>query len=310
MIKYIKKLLMITAVVLFTGMLPVVSANADTSGDYEYNKNADGKTATITKYNGGASEIVIPDTIGELTVTRIKEWAFKGKSFTSVVIPDTVNSIGNNAFAECESLSKVKFSAGVTTIGTYAFGKCKALSELIFPEGSKLSSIGNEAFRDCTSLSKVVFPDSLTTIGTYAFYGCKGITKIELGVNSVSEGAFKSCTSLKEVNLSDGVTSIGKYAFMNCTGLKLITIPASVTSIADNSVGYKYYYEDMENGGSVKNGIVTNKYEAGSTAEEYAKTNKLDYILADTPDVTHHAALTKVDAKAATRLETGNIEYY
>jgi len=62
--------------------------------DYDWIVNDDGG-ATITGYNGGGGEVVIPDTLGGFTVTEIASSAFAGKGLTKVTIPDSVTNIGS-----------------------------------------------------------------------------------------------------------------------------------------------------------------------------------------------------------------------
>ena len=153
--------------------------------------------------------------------------AFSG----SYAIPDSVTSIGDDAFNYCEFLTSVTIPDSVTSIGEGAFEDCTSLTSVTIPDS--VTSIGSSAFEDCTSLTSVTIPDSVTSIVDYAFDGCTSLTSVTIpdSVTSIGELAFGSCTSLTSVTIPDSVTYIGYSAFNGCTSLTSVTIPDSVTSI-------------------------------------------------------------------------------
>ena len=138
------------------------------------------------------------------------------ESLESIVIPDSVTSIGNRAFNECDSLRSVVISDGVTSIGDGAFQFCSSLNDIIIPDS--VTSIGIYAFGECTSLSSLVISDSVTSIGNWAFYYCDALRSVVIpdGVTSIGVGAFIGCKSLKSLEIPDSVTSIGFGAFSYC----------------------------------------------------------------------------------------------
>jgi BspA type Leucine rich repeat region (6 copies) len=187
-------------------------ASASVQGQFEYTVNAN-NTITITSYTGPPWDVIIPANINGLTVSSIGDSAFAGSSVSGVTIPDSVNSIGEEAFYFCRSLASVTLGNGVTNMGIEAFYYCTSLSSLTISNG--VTGIGDEAFMYCTSLASVTIPGS---------------------VNSIGDDAFSECTNLTNVIIDNGVTSIGQYAFEQCN-LTSVTIPGSVTKIED----YAFY---------------------------------------------------------------------
>jgi hypothetical protein len=155
-------------------------------------------------------------------------------SIETAVITKGVTSIGNTAFAECESLSSITIPDTVTSIGKNAFYSCKSLISVDIP--SSVTDIGNRVFEGCESLVSVAMPDSLTSIPDWMFYNCESLTDMAIpsSVITIGEYAFKWCSSLKSLEIPDGVVSIGDDAFGECSALMSISIPSSVVSIGDD----------------------------------------------------------------------------
>ena len=154
---------------------------------------------------------------------------------SSVVIPDSVTSIGYNAFYDCRSLSNIIFPNSVTNIGGGAFWLCCLLTSIVIP--NSVVSIEEYTFMDCCSLLNIVIPDSVTSIGGCAFSGCSSLTSIIIpnSVVSIEMSAFADCTSLSKIVIPDSVTSIGGSAFAGCSSLGEVVIPESVTSLGDHA---------------------------------------------------------------------------
>ena len=123
---------------------------------------------------------------------------------TSIVIPDSVISVGSGAFEGCSSLTSITMPDSVTSIGNSAFSGCSSLTSITIPDS--VTSIGNGAFSGCSRLTSITIPDSVTSIGNSAFW---------------------NCSSLTSINVPDSVTSIGKEAFSTCANLKEFTCPSS-----------------------------------------------------------------------------------
>lgn len=145
-------------------------------------------------------------------------------SLVSIELPDTLTSIGYNAFMGCTALKEINIPATVTSIGENAFCGCSSLVTVELPE--VLTSIGDSAFSYCTSLLSIAMPDSVTHMGSYAFSNCTSLTNVVCG--NVGYRAFCRCTSLTTVVLGNSITSIGSESFYGCNSLESIVIPKSV----------------------------------------------------------------------------------
>ena len=156
--------------------------------------------------------VLIPD-----TVTSIGSYAFRNcTSMSSITIPDGVVTIGNGAFQNDTAATVVTFGRSVETIGDDAFNNCSKLPKIIFSEGIK--SIGHRAFRECTSLTEVYLPSTLTYIshwtdGDATFYNCRNIQKITVpqyvtGSRDLTYVFYYSRGKIKDIYLDSNVTSI------------------------------------------------------------------------------------------------------
>lgn len=161
--------------------------------------NSTGETITgLTDTGKTQTELVIPDKINGVKITRIENYAFyRCSSMTSITIPNSVYDFGSsNVFASCKSLKTINIPTGVSEIGESAFSECTSLTSINLPDSIKY--IYNNAFSGCTALVSIKIPDSVTSISFNAFSDCTSLTKIEIlnSVTSIGPEAFKGCTSL------------------------------------------------------------------------------------------------------------------
>ena len=145
--------------------------------------------------------INLPNCITTIGHTNFFDTVFKTfPNLQSIVIPESVTSIGENAFQGCSSLTSITIPESVTSIGVSAFYGCKGLISITIPEG--VTTIGNYAFYNCSSLTSVTIPSSVTSISASAFNSCTGLTSMTIpeSVTSIGENAFRNCTNLKTIN--------------------------------------------------------------------------------------------------------------
>lgn len=222
----------------------------------------------------------------------INAGVLQNTSITSIVIPQGVTTIGQNAFYGCENLATVTFPSTLTRIEGGAFSYT-ALTSLHLPDGVEF--IGHSAFRECNVLETVTMTDSVTTmddnafdhcdilrsvtlsdqietIGLQTFSQCKKLETIHLpaSLKTIGNDAFQYCESLRSVTLPEGVERIGSLAFRGCGALEAVVLPASVKEIS-GGYGNDAAFNSCGN--------VTLYVKAGSYAQQYAIDGNLRYEL-------------------------------
>lgn len=245
-----------------------------------FNEENNRTEAVITGYKGIDNDLVIPDLIDNAVVTSIGVKAFaESNQFESITIPDSIGSIGEDAFWECNGLKKVYVSSiedwckikfedissnpivyareiyidgelatditipkGITKICDYAFVGCDTITNVVIP--NSVISIGNSAFFDCSNLKNISIPNSVISIGDSAFYYCYNLKNISIpnSVVNIGAGAFSGCSNLEEVEIPDGIKFIKDSTFAFCENLTTIIIPQSVKEI-----GNLAFYRDSSN---------------------------------------------------------------
>ena len=220
-------------------------------------------------YSGG---ITIPSEVSGYTVTRVGKWAFSWiGGLTSVSIPETVTSIGTQAF-NFTGLTAITLPRNLKTIEDGVFQGCTGITSVTIPASvtsiadgttfdaaTNLASIevesGNQVYDswyDCNAIIETatnsliqgcknsVIPNSVTNIADGAFLHCTTLTSIDIpsSVTSIGNRAFFGCSGLSSLSLPENLEFIDIEAFNGCDGLTSIVIPASVTSI-----GYGAFFD-------------------------------------------------------------------
>ena len=201
----------------------------------------------------GCKTTVIPN-----SVTSIGHQAFFGcGGLTAISIPDGVQSIGDGAFGACSNLESVNIGSGVSSIDKSAFNDCDKLATITvdannqtFDSRDNCNAIIRKADNTLVAGCKTtVIPNSVTSIGASAFWNHDGLTSITIpaSVQSIGVAAFYMCDGLSTVTIGSGVQSIGGSAFASCNALESVTIYAtSVPTLgsnvfSSNKSGRKFY---------------------------------------------------------------------
>ena len=161
------------------------------------------------------------------------KYYWNDQEITTLEIPTSVTSIGNNAFYGCSGLTTLNLPSNVTSIGDRAFGYCSNLTSVDLP--SSITKMGDFVFFYCEKLSNVNLPSDITTISTGAFGGCSSLQNINLpsGVTTIGDNAFSDCSNLTNVTLPSALASIGDYAFSGCSNLTNVILPSAFTAIGN-----------------------------------------------------------------------------
>ena len=189
----------------------------------------------------------------------------------TVIIPETVQKMGNYVFMNCEKIKNIKLPSNLKSIGKTCFQGCISLTGLFIPQS--VESIGGGIFGDCDALQsveiedennnfifkdgilydvkngilvsavnslipeKVIVDECTKTIDYSAFADCNNLYEIEIpqGVVNIGEKAFARLDHLKNIDIPDSVTNITTLAFYRCNGLVSVQVPGSVTAIKNGT---------------------------------------------------------------------------
>lgn len=200
--------------------------------------------------NEYSGDIIIPSSVtyneNTYPVTGIVSAAFRDNAtLTSIVIPNSIKSIGNGAFMYCPQLSSIVVAADNTVYDSR--DNCNAIIEtasntLIF--GCKTTVIPNTvakinrvAFSGCSNLESVDIPASCTDIGEEAFYGCEELASVSFATTNltkINQRTFYGC-GITSIVIPENVTQIAKEAFEGCANLETVSLPSSLTEIYDEA---------------------------------------------------------------------------
>lgn len=229
-------LLLVMTVLALAMALSFAGCDTDKGEGFVFDEYVSGEYALVS-YFGEDKNPTIPSIYNGKPVTRIEGIAFCYSNIHTVTIPQSVRSIGSEAFAFCNLLHTVNLSEGLEIIEEYAFGY-SSLRSITIPD--TVTQIGESAFYWCDYLEEVVLSNSLTKIEDYLFYGCYRLQKVTIpeSITEIGKEAFY-WTNLLSLTIPQGVTSIGDGAFYGWpNGFVEIFNKSSVNLIQKHFVSY------------------------------------------------------------------------
>ena len=225
---------------------PTPTPNPANDYDYEFNEYQGG--IIIMAYTGEQKELSIPAEIDGSPVVAISKNAFaKNTTLESIVLPDSLKTIGDQAFAYCTSLTSISLSDSLTDIGDYAFGACTGLTEFVLP--ANVRRIGTAILHGCNSLQTLIVDPNNTFYTSrdgnskecniimndiYVQQGCNSSVIPTENVYSIEQQAFAGYTNLTALTIPDNIVEIRIGAFSNC-GINSIILPDNMLEIEDNA---------------------------------------------------------------------------
>lgn len=171
----------------------------------------------------------------DINCETIGDEAFSGcDSLTDITLRNSVKTLGDKVFYTCKNLENVEIPSTVTDIGEKTFYSCPALKEAIIRAGT----VKKDTLYNCPALTTLIISDNATLDASFTArnaYASGTLETVEIGKGEIGDSAFNGCTSLTNVTLGDGVTKIGTNAFIRCTQISSITIGSRVSSIGKNA---------------------------------------------------------------------------
>ena len=235
-------------------------------GDYAFaNAGGQGWDKKTGVYGVDDSLGTQPSSLTSITLgsglAHIGAYAFANSQITNLVLPSSLEEIGNGAFDSSSQLQTVIWddldAAKLTSIGSNAFDYSPQLRSFEMPVS--VTEIGDYAFSGCEALRDISLPPGLVSLGEYAFINCSSLETVSIPgtLEDFGKGAFERCTALDDLTLSEGLETIGRFAFVECSSLKKVTIPRSVRLIdqhafGDWSVKYGGNYIDSLKGAGIE----------------------------------------------------------
>ena len=197
---------------------------------------------------------------------QINEDAFANCKIEEILLPEGLDSLGEDAFRSCRYLTKLILPNSLIKMGFGAFSGCTKLKTLTIPPYLKIiyyksnrNTLGNGAFDGCTALEslsinseesfvwtnqnllalkEVTFGSNVKTINERAFYNMATIEKVNFseGLETICSSAFSGCGAITSLSLPTSLKSIGSGAFLGCESLSSpIVLPMNLISLGSSA---------------------------------------------------------------------------
>lgn len=257
------------------------------------------KNGILLKYIGQDEHIIVPEGVtsigysdASLYSSETNSGMFTNKKLKSIVLPESLQYIGWNAFKKCESLEEVRINSNIKNIGYNAFEGCTSIRSI---DLSKVKAIGNSAFLNCINLTSIKISGTTyksSWISNDEIFQGTNIKNVDI-IGEIDEN-YKNGMFLKEVMntpwgksqstifinncllkyttlesnviIPSNVKVLGHNALDNCPNMRYLSIPKNVVKICVDKVNLTNCT------------IIANKY---SAAEQYAINNNLKYSVSD-----------------------------
>lgn len=171
----------------------------------------------------------------DINCETIGDEAFSGcDSLTDITLRNSVKTLGDKVFYTCKNLENVEIPSTVTDIGEKTFYSCPKLKEAVIRAGT----VKKDTLYNCPALTTLIISDNATLDASFTArnaYASGTLETVKIGKGEIGDSAFSNCTNLTTVELGDGVTKIGTNAFIRCTQISSITIGSRVSSIGKNA---------------------------------------------------------------------------
>lgn len=250
-----------------------------------YSEDGTALLAVPSLYSG---TFIVPD-----TVTTIAPYAFENCTELTGVDLGAVTSIGESAFRGCTSLTSVALPAGIKTLSAYTFYNCRSLTSITLPSG--LTRVDDYAFAHCDALTTLGLPASLTKLTGAAFAGCNQKihftcepgAALQTGVDDDTMLVSGDGTTLTvwacggdtiSLTVPATVTTLTAHAIIS-PSVTTVTLPAGITDIADEAIGYSLSSTTGEMARTENFAIFAP--ESAKAAYTYAQTNELGCFTAE-----------------------------
>lgn len=181
-------------------------------------------TKIVEEYFGEDENVEIPDGINVIG----EECFANQEKIKTVVIPQSVTKIMPYAFSYCPSLRSVNLPDGIIIIREGTFQGCTDLESIALPESVKY--IG-DAFSECTGLQSVVIPDGVIILDGFSY--CENLSSVNIPKSVKWLGSFRNCSKLASIKIPKGIKIIANNTFEDCTGLVSVELEDGVETIFD-----------------------------------------------------------------------------